>query len=76
MMVVAGRGGVVVDGWQVVGWLGLKGGCVGFVHGGEIEVERCVGFWIKYFIGQIYYFNVLYRKIKDGMLGVLKNGMV
>ena len=50
MMVVASGGGVV-DGWQVVGWLGLKGGCVGFVHGGEIEVERCVGFWIKYFIG-------------------------
>ena len=29
LMVVAGGGGVV-DGWQVVGWLGLKGGCVGF----------------------------------------------
>ena len=38
MMVVASGGGVV-DGWQVVGWLGLKGGCVGFVHSGEIEVE-------------------------------------
>ena len=29
MMVVAGGGGAV-DGWQVVEWLGLKGGCVGF----------------------------------------------
>ena len=29
MMVVAGGGGVV-DGWEVVGRLGLKGGCVGF----------------------------------------------
>ena len=29
MMVVVGGGGVVDD-WQVVGWLGLKGGCVGF----------------------------------------------
>ena len=76
MMVVAGRGGVVVDGWQVVGWLGLKGGCVGFVHGGEIEVERCVGFWIKYFIGQIYYFNILNRKIKVGILNVLQNSTV
>ena len=28
MMVVASGGGVV--NWQVVGWLGLKGGCVGF----------------------------------------------
>ena len=27
MMVVVGDGGVVDD-WQVVGWLGLKGGCV------------------------------------------------
>ena len=25
-----GGGGGGVDGWQVVGWLGLKGGCVGF----------------------------------------------
>ena len=29
MMAVAGGGGAV-DGWRVVGWLGLKGGCVGF----------------------------------------------
>ena len=29
MMVVAG-GAAAVDGWQVVEWLGLKGGCVGF----------------------------------------------
>ena len=29
MMVVAGGGGAV-EGWQVVGWWGLKGGCVGF----------------------------------------------
>ena len=26
-----GGGGGRVDGWQVVGWLGLKGGCVGLV---------------------------------------------
>ena len=29
MMVVAG-GAAAVDGWQVVEWLGLKGGCVEF----------------------------------------------
>ena len=35
------------------------------------KMDRGVFFWVIYFIMWIYYSNVLHRKIKVGMLGVL-----
>ena len=86
LMMVVASGDVVLN-WQVAGWLGLKCGCVGFwVYSrwwergwdreGEAERqkwerERERGFWVIYFIVYIYYFNVLHRKIKIEMLGML-----
>ena len=69
-------------GATVVGLWGFDGGCVGgfgFVHGGVRERERDRNerkerdYYCKYiyFITWIYYFNVLNRDIKVGMLDVL-----